>query len=118
MKFAIRQATLRRTSPEHGSRRPRAFGYCRALRRIEQALRRSHFPRGGVAQALRDFALTSMREKNIQTAWLTVNQLNDRANAFYKKSGFAEIAVKKYQVGDVVDDDYLRTRAVTSVEKS
>ena len=76
------------------------------------------FHGGGVAQALRDKALMSMREKKVQTAWLTVSQLNDRANAFYEKSGFTVIAEKKYQVGDVIDDDYLRTRAVTSFEKS
>ncbi len=66
------------------------------------------FHGAGSAQALRDKALVDMAARNIHTAWLTVNQLNDRANAFYEKSGFTVIADKKYLVGDVVDDDYLR----------
>lgn len=36
----------------------------------------------GVAQALRDEALANMKARSIQTAWLTVSQLNERANAF------------------------------------
>jgi ribosomal protein S18 acetylase RimI-like enzyme len=41
-----------------------------------------------------------------------VNQLNERANAFYEKSGFTVIAEKKYRVGNVVDDDYLRVQVL------
>jgi len=68
------------------------------------------FHGAGIAQALRDQALTHMVQREIEAAWLTVNQLNDRANAFYEKSGFFIVAEKKYLVGDVVDDDYLRVR--------
>ena len=68
------------------------------------------FHGAGVAPSLRDAALEEMRRRTIATAWLTVNQLNDRANAFYEKSGFTVIAEKKYVVGTVVDDDYLRVR--------
>ena len=64
----------------------------------------------GIAPALRDQALVDMAGRNMTTAWLTVNQLNDRANAFYEKSGFSVVATKKYRVGDVIDDDYLRIR--------
>ena len=66
----------------------------------------------GIAQALTAAALEAMRRRSIVTAWLTVSQLNDRANAFYEKSGFSIAAEKKYQVGDVIDDDYLRVRAL------
>jgi ribosomal protein S18 acetylase RimI-like enzyme len=66
----------------------------------------------GVAHELRDEALKKMEERNIHTAWLTVNQLNERANAFYEKSGFTVIAEKKYRVGNVVDDDYLRVQVL------
>ena len=64
----------------------------------------------GVAHTLLDEALVDMAGRGIRTAWLTVNQLNARANAFYEKSGFANIAKKQYRVGDVIDDDYLRIR--------
>ena len=64
----------------------------------------------GVAHTLLDEAMVDMAGRGIRTAWLTVNQLNARANAFYEKSGFANIAKKQYRVGDVIDDDYLRIR--------
>jgi len=51
-----------------------------------------------------------MRQHDVEVAWLTVNQLNARANAFYEKCGFAFVANKTYRVGDVIDDDYLRIR--------
>jgi len=76
------------------------------------------FHGAGIAQALRDSALEAMRTRAIATAWLTVNQLNDRANAFYEKSGFFTVATKKYLVGDVIDDDYLRVRALSPHEPS
>ncbi len=68
------------------------------------------FHGAGIAQGLRDKALADMALRKMDTAWLTVNQLNDRANSFYEKSGFTVIAEKKYRVGNVVDDDYLRVR--------
>jgi ribosomal protein S18 acetylase RimI-like enzyme len=62
----------------------------------------------GIAQALLAAAVTEMTGREIHAAWLTVSQLNDRANAFYEKSGFTVVADKKYRVGDIIDDDYLR----------
>ena len=70
------------------------------------------FHGAGIARALTADALDAMRRRSIVTAWLTVNQLNDRANAYYEKSGFSIVAEKKYLVGDVIDDDYLRVRAL------
>ena len=66
----------------------------------------------GIAQRLVNVALAEMTKRDIEIAWLTVSQLNDRANAFYEKSGFVVVAAKKYQVGDVIDDDYLRVRVL------
>lgn len=70
------------------------------------------FHGAGIARALLDTGLNKMAARMIYTAWLTVNQLNDRANAFYEKSGFTVIATKNYLVGDVVDDDYHRIRVL------
>ena len=64
----------------------------------------------GISHGLLDQALGAMGERGMETVWLTVNQLNARANAFYEKSGFAIVADKVYRVGDVIDDDYLRVR--------
>ena len=62
----------------------------------------------GISHGLLEQALGDMSARGKDTAWLTVNQLNARANAFYEKSGFAIVADKIYRVGDVIDDDYLR----------
>ena len=72
------------------------------------------FHGAGIAQDLRDKVLADMALRKMDTAWLTVNQLNDRANSFYEKSGFTIIAEKKYRVGAVTDDDYLRVRMLNS----
>ena len=66
----------------------------------------------GIGLHLLERAIRDMGHREIHTAWLTVNQLNDRANAFYEKSSFTVIAAKKYLVGVVVDDDYLRVRVL------
>lgn len=66
----------------------------------------------GVAHTLLEEALVDMAGRGIRTAWLTVNQLNARANAFYEKHGFENVAEKQYLVGEVIDDDYLRIRAL------
>ena len=62
----------------------------------------------GISHGLLEQALGDMSARGKDTTWLTVNQLNARANAFYEKSGFAIVADKIYRVGDVIDDDYLR----------
>ncbi len=71
----------------------------------------------GVAHTLLDETLVDMAGRGIRTAWLTVNQLNARANAFYEKSGFTNIAKKQYRVGDVIDDDYLRIRRLGDTDE-
>ena len=70
----------------------------------------SEFHGVGISHGLLDQALGDMRTRGIITAWLTVGQLNARANAFYEKSGFSNVANKTHRVGDVLDDDYLRVR--------
>lgn len=64
----------------------------------------------GLAHELLECLLEDMRQHHVEVAWLTVNQLNARANAFYEKCGFAVVANKTYHVGDVIDDDYMRIR--------
>jgi ribosomal protein S18 acetylase RimI-like enzyme len=71
------------------------------------------FHGAGVARSLLTTGINSMAERKMRTAWLTVSQLNVRANAFYEKSGFTMIGTKQYIVGDVVDEDYLRVRVLT-----
>jgi diamine N-acetyltransferase len=44
--------------------------------------------------------------------WLGVNQENARANRFYEKNGFAQVGIKHFLVGDRLEDDYVRERAL------
>ena len=44
----------------------------------------------GVAQALMEKVKAAARERDAQTLWLGVWERNDRARAFYSKSGFAD----------------------------
>jgi ribosomal protein S18 acetylase RimI-like enzyme len=40
--------------------------------------------------------------------WLGVSELNGRANRFYEKSGFVIVGRKKFRLGDVDEEDYVR----------
>jgi RimJ/RimL family protein N-acetyltransferase len=44
--------------------------------------------------------------------WLGVNQLNERAQRFYAKSGFSKVGTKRFLVGDRYEDDYVFERSV------
>lgn len=67
---------------------------------------------GGVARALMDTSLGAARERGSQGAWLGVNQLNERAQRFYGKSGFTRVGTKRFLVGDHYEDDYVFERAL------
>jgi ribosomal protein S18 acetylase RimI-like enzyme len=66
----------------------------------------------GVAAALMDASLAAARETGAVSMWLGVNNHNVRANRFYEKSGFALVGHKKFRLGDVDEDDYVRERSI------
>jgi len=66
----------------------------------------------GVAAALMDATVAAAREAGAAGMWLGVNNENLRANRFYEKSGFAIVGMKKFRLGDVDEDDYVRERAL------
>jgi ribosomal protein S18 acetylase RimI-like enzyme len=66
----------------------------------------------GVAAALMDASLAAARETGAVSMWLGVNDENVRANRFYEKSGFAIVGMKKFRLGHVDEDDYVRERAL------
>ncbi|MEO5919897.1 MAG: GNAT family N-acetyltransferase [Pseudolysinimonas sp.] len=66
----------------------------------------------GVAAALMDAALAAARDAGALSVWLGVNDQNVRANRFYEKSGFVIVGMKKFRLGDVDEDDYVRERAL------
>lgn len=67
---------------------------------------------GGVARALMDASVAAARETGAAGMWLGVNNENVRANRFYEKSGFELVGTKKFRLGDVDEDDFVRERAL------
>lgn len=66
----------------------------------------------GVSRALLASATEFARAARCDAMWLGVNQENARANAFYEKSGFARVGEKHFQVGDRLEDDFVRELAL------
>jgi ribosomal protein S18 acetylase RimI-like enzyme len=66
----------------------------------------------GVAQALVTASIDEARKRGAAGMWLGVNHINERANRFYEKSGFARIGTKKFLVGDRFEDDFVRERSL------
>jgi diamine N-acetyltransferase len=67
---------------------------------------------GGVSVALVASAVDSARAGGRAGMWLGVSEENARANAFYEKSGFVRVGVKKFLVGERWEDDFVRERAL------
>jgi ribosomal protein S18 acetylase RimI-like enzyme len=59
----------------------------------------------GVAQALMDWALGEARRRGGREVYLSVFTQNYRAQAFYRRYGFAFVAPYKFMVGDQADED-------------
>jgi diamine N-acetyltransferase len=66
----------------------------------------------GLAAELMAAAIEAGRARGALGMWLGVNQENARANRFYEKNGFAQVGIKHFLVGDRLEDDYVRERAL------
>ena len=66
----------------------------------------------GVAAQLLDATLDAARGTRAVGIWLGVNQLNLRAQAFYRRSGFERVGTKHFLVGDRLEDDFVLERAL------
>lgn len=62
----------------------------------------------GIAARLVEASLRRALRRGTRGIWLGVNQLNERANAFYDKSGFALVGTKRFLVGTRWEDDFVR----------
>lgn len=62
----------------------------------------------GIAARLVEASLRRALRRGARGIWLGVNQLNERANAFYDKSGFALVGTKRFLVGTRWEDDFVR----------
>jgi GNAT superfamily N-acetyltransferase len=62
----------------------------------------------GVARSLVEASLQAARERGAAGMWLGVNELNERANRFYEKNGFAHVGSKKFLLGGKYENDFVR----------
>ena len=66
----------------------------------------------GVAQQLMSVAVENARAEGAQSVWLGVNQLNERANTFYERNGFLVVGERRFQVGDSLEEDFVREKVL------
>ncbi len=50
------------------------------------------------------------RSRGYQSVWLSSWELNDRANAFYKKWQFKVVGSQKFTVGSDIQNDFILSR--------
>jgi diamine N-acetyltransferase len=62
----------------------------------------------GLSAALMTATLDVARERGSAAVWLGVNDQNGRANRFYEKHGFVTVGTKHFQLGDRLEDDYVK----------
>ena len=67
---------------------------------------------GAVAHALMTATLAAFAERGARTAWLGVNQRNERAQRFYAKHAFGRVGTKQFLVGAELHDDFVLARAL------
>ncbi|RAU95886.1 GNAT family N-acetyltransferase [Mycobacterium colombiense] len=63
----------------------------------------------GAAAALMDRALAVAADWGVRRVWLGVNRANERAQRFYRKSGFTIHGTRTFGLGAGVEHDYVMT---------
>jgi ribosomal protein S18 acetylase RimI-like enzyme len=66
----------------------------------------------GVSTLLMDAALAAAADWDARCVWLGVNQKNERAQRFYRKSGFTVNGTRTFHVGAGIEHDYVMARRV------
>ena len=68
----------------------------------------------GVASELMSVAVEDARTQGAQSVWLGVNKHNERANRFYERQGFVIVGERSFQVGESLEDDFVREKVLQS----
>lgn len=66
----------------------------------------------GVAQTLMAGVVAEARRRGARTLWLGVWERNERAQAFYRKSGFADVGSQTFVLGTDVQTDRVYARGL------
>ena len=78
--------------------------------KLERIYLRSRYYGRGVGDALMQASLDEFRTRGYGTVWLSSWELNDRANAFYRKWKFAVAGNQKFTVGSDIQNDFILSR--------
>ncbi len=62
---------------------------------------------GGVARALMEHAIASVRAMGWAALWLGTHHANARAQRFYIKHGFVQVGTKRFRLGSQWEDDFV-----------
>jgi diamine N-acetyltransferase len=73
---------------------------------------RASFHGLGVSKALMAESVAVAKQLGGDSIWLGVNQQNERAQRFYRSSGFERVGTKHFMVGPEKHDDYVFERAL------
>jgi len=74
----------------------------------------SRFHGGGLGAALMQAAVEAAIGQGAKRLLLGVYAGNDRANAFYAKQGFRQIATRQFNVGGQICDDFVLARPLSA----
>jgi len=88
---------------------PQCVGDKAAIKLERLYLRKRYYGRA-VGDALMQISVEESRSRGYQSIWLSSWELNDRANAFYKKWGFKVVGNQKFTVGSDIQNDFILRR--------
>ncbi|CAB1062248.1 hypothetical protein D1BOALGB6SA_7024 [Olavius sp. associated proteobacterium Delta 1] len=82
----------------------------KAVIKLERLYLRKRYYGRAVGDALMQVSIDESRSRGYQSVWLSSWELNDRANAFYKKWQFKVVGRQKFTVGNDIQNDYILSR--------
>jgi diamine N-acetyltransferase len=82
-----------------------------AIQLVRFYLLKKYYGRG-LGNALMQACLKKARKRGYPSIWLSSWELNDRANAFYKKWHFKTVGRQKFTVGSDIQNDIIFTRSI------
>jgi ribosomal protein S18 acetylase RimI-like enzyme len=82
----------------------------RAAIKLERLYLRKRYYGRAIGDALMQISIEKSRSCGFQSIWLSSWELNDRANAFYKKWGFKVVGNQTFAVGSDIQNDFILRR--------
>ena len=84
----------------------------KAAIKLERIYLRRQYYGCGVGDTLMQASLEASRRRGYRTIWLSSWELNNRANAFYKRWKFEVVGNQKFTVGSDIQNDFILSRAL------